>query len=521
MAQSYGQIKKMKTAKIGTIMPWAGNSASGTLVDNVPHGWVLCDGKVYQGDKYPLLSSVLGNSYGGTQLTGQFPHYIGTIKVPDITGRVLMDLEPFMITQSAYNAGQSDAYSKLVDGAGDSLVVDDGLTKSISTLISADTDLAFTIDVDVPFVGKITNGPAGGNIRVSDPAFTTTAYLFPRKLGINHMPYHRHPGAYEKALAGGPQPELFQPDGMSVSGNKSVGGSCGTVSWYEASLNNPGEAPTWCNGAGLITYNDDNTLVETYQFNRFVSDTDNDYSQTPPDTVDSLTVQSPSGYTDTFTATPVTTHAQKAWTGMFPRPLDFTNRRNYFGFGGSIGPTGLGDDPEAGANAYLLNLQVTGGANQITIPAGTSIGTDYDGIVPNMVLESDATAAVYVRPGTQILQISRTGSVGSYEYVLELDRGIAGAGSATIGIYFRHGTYPTTMNTTPQGQDPAGNVFGSHNHGSFEIIMGGGTLQGPTTHPVNDISKGDVAPETIGGALNISANIACPSQNFVFIIRAF
>ena len=279
MAQSYGQIKKMKTAKIGTIMPWAGNSASGTLIDNVPHGWVLCDGRVYQGDRFPLLASVLGNSYGGTQLTGLFPHYIGTIKVPDITGRVLMDLEPFMITQSAYNTGQTDAYSKLVDGAGDSLVVDDGLTKSINTLISADTDLSFTIDIDIPFVGKFTNGPAGGNISVSDPAFTTTSYMFPRKLGINHMPYHRHPGSYEKALAGGSQPELFSPDSMSVGGNKSIGGGCGTVAWYEASLNNPGEAPTWCNGAGLITYYDDNTLVETYQFNRFVSDNDNDYSQ--------------------------------------------------------------------------------------------------------------------------------------------------------------------------------------------------------------------------------------------------
>ena len=77
------------------------------------------------------------------------------------------------------------------------------------------------------------------------------------------------------------------------------------------------------------------------------------------------------------------------------------------------------------------------------------------------------------------------------------------------------------MNSVPDAQDPAGSVFGSHNHGSFEIIMEGGTLKGPTTHPVNDISKGDVAPETIGGALNITANTACPSQNFVFIIRAF
>jgi len=521
MAQSYGQIKKMKTAKIGTIMPWAGSGSTSTLIDGIPQGWVLCDGRVYQADRYPLLSSVLGNSYGGTTVTGDFPHYLGTIKVPDITGKVMMDLEPFMLTQAPYNAGQLDAYSKLVDDEGEPLVIDDGLTKTINTLLSADTDLAFTVDIDINFVGKMTNGPAGGNITVSDPAFTTTTYLYPRKLGINHMPYHRHPGAYEKALAGGPQPELFAPDSMSVGGNKSIGGGCGTVGWYEASLNNPGEAPTWCNGAGLITYFDDNTLIETFQFNEFISDADNDYSQTPPSNVDQVTYQSPNAYTSSFTGTPVTTHAQKAWTGMFPRPQEFTNRRNYFGFGGSVGPTGLGDDPEAGANAYLINLTVTGGANTITLPAGTNIGPNYDGVVPNMIVSSATTGSVYIRPGTQILSIARTGTVNSYEYVLELDRSIFGAGSATLDIYFRHGTYPTTMNATPPAQDPAGNVFGSHNHGSFEIIMGGGTLKGPTTHPVNNISKGDVAPQTIEGALNISANIACPSQNFVFIIRAF
>lgn len=521
MAQSYGQIKKMKTAKIGTIMPWAGNGTSGTLIDNVPQGWILCDGRVYPADRYPILSSILGNSYGGTQISGDFPHYLGTIKVPNITGRVLMDLEPSMITQSPYNAGQLDAYLKLVDGKGDSLVVGDGLSKSIPTLISADTDLAFTIDVEVSFLGKFTNGPAGGNIGVSDPAFTTTTYMYPRKLSINHMPYHRHPGDYDKAVAGGASPELFSPDSFEIGGNKSVGGACGTVGWYEATLSNPQAAPTWCNGAGLITYYDENTLVETLEFREFISGPDNDYSQVPPSTVESVTYQSPNPYTGNFSAVPITAHAQKAWTGLFPRPLEFTSRRNYFGYGGAIGPTGLGDDPEAGQNSYLLNLNIVGGATSLTIPAGTSIGPDYDGVVPNMLVTSSQTESVKIAPGTQILSVTREGDPGNYSYLVELDRSILGGGSSTTSVYFRHGTYPTTMNTTPAGQDPAGTVFGSHNHGSFELIMEKGTLNGPTTHPVNDVSKGDVAPETIGGALNILANVACPSQNMVFIIRAF
>ena len=92
MAQNYGSIKSMKTAKIGTIMLWAGDGNDGDLLSNVPTGWILCDGRVYPGSRYPLLTSVLGNSYGGTPLTGDFPHYVGTIKLPDITGRCMMDL---------------------------------------------------------------------------------------------------------------------------------------------------------------------------------------------------------------------------------------------------------------------------------------------------------------------------------------------------------------------------------------------------------------------------------------------
>ena len=45
--------------------------------------------------------------------------------------------------------------------------------------------------------------------------------------------------------------------------------------------------------------------------------------------------------------------------------------------------------------------------------------------------------------------------------------------------------------------------------------------KGPTTVPVNNVSKGDVLAQTINGALNISAQVANPSQNIVYIIRAY
>lgn len=521
MAQTYGQIKKMKTAKIGTIMPWAGDGNEGTLLSNIPRGWILCDGRVYQASRYPLLTSLLGNSYGGTNITGAFPHYSGTIKIPNLTGRVMMDLEPSMLFDSKYNAGQTDAYSKLSDAAGAPLVVDDGFTKSIPTLISADTNLVFTIDSDLVFVGKMTGGTGQTNITISNPSFTATIYTIGRKLGINHTPSHTHPGDYSTAVGGNSGPQLFEPANFQVGGSGGAQANCQAKSWYQAFLSDPANSPTWCNGAGSITYFDDTTLITTDQFNEFISTAQKDYTQIPPTTVGDVIYESPSAFTSSFTAKPKTTHAMKAWTGYFPRPMEFNGRRNFFGYNTSFtGPTGIQDDPEFRPK-FTLALNIQSGATTVTIPAGTNIGNDFNNVRPFQFISSPLTNTVYIAPGTQILSIERTGnSSADYSYVLELSQNVAGAGSATVTVSFRDGTYPTSMNTVPAGQDPAGNTWGQHNHGTFEITMGAG-LKGPTTHPVNDVSKGDVNPTPINGALNILANIACASQNIVYIIRAF
>lgn len=527
MAKYYGQIKTMKTAKIGTIMPWAGDSSVGGLVSNVPLGWILCDGKVYPANRYPLLSSVLGNSYGGTPLTGSFPHYTGTIKIPDLTGRVMMDLESTMLFNSAYQYGQSDAYEKLSDAGGNPLVVDDGFTKAIPTLISADTDLVFSIASNITFVGKMTGAAGAPNITVTDPSFGTSVYTIGRKLGINHTPQHSHPGLYSSATAGAAPPELFQPDTIETGGSQS--GPCTSKTWYEAFLKNEDTAPTWCRGKGLITYYDESTLVKTDQFNEFLSTTSVDYTQIPPLTANTPQVyETPSTYTDTVNAIPIKTHAQKAWTGYYPRPMEFSGRRNFFGYGtGNVGPTNISDDPEF--TPFSVDATISANSTNFTIPAGqinpagSLPGADTritDKIVPFMFVSSTFTTNAYISKGTQVLSITPQGDENNPEYVVELSQNIGGSGSSLVAVKFRHGTYPTTLNTSPQGQDPAGNTMTAHNHGSFEITMGPG-LKGPTTHPVTDVGKGTVNPLPIPGALNILANISNPSLNMVFIIRAF
>ena len=518
MAQTYGQIKTMKTAKIGTVMPWAGDGNVGELASNVPRGWILCDGRVYPADRYPLLASIIGNSYGGTDITGNFPHFEGTVKVPDISGRLMIDLEPAMLFDPKYQAGQSDAPIKLVDVNDESLIVDDGFTKSIPTLISADTNIVFTIDSDLIFNGKIKGGPGESNITLSDPSFTTTVYTIGRKLGINHTPSHNHGGKYTTATGGGPGPELFSNVPFEVGGSEAGFLNCPSVSWLEATISDP-DAPRWCEGRGFVSYYDDTTLIETFEFNEFISSPSKDYSQIPPETADNVVYEALSPYTNTFTSKPITTHAMVAWEGYFPRPMEFLGTRNFFGYGtGFIGPTGIGDDPEY-RPAFTTTVTLTAGATTFTV-TGT-IGVEYNQIRPLMLVDTpSATGGALLGPGTQVLNITRTGDVGSYTYEIELSKQIEGGGTTSQTVRFRDGTYPTSLSAPVSVQDPAGISAGYHDHGTFELTMGTG-LKGPTTHPVNDVSKGDIVADPLNGALNILATVANPSQNIVYIIKAF
>lgn len=502
----------MKTAKIGTIMPWTGDGNEGELLSNIPRGWILCDGSTITASKYPLLTSILGNSYGGTAINGNFPHYTGSCKIPNISTRCMMDLEPSMLSQTAYQYGQSDAANILGN-----LVSDDGLTTSIPTLISADTDLSFNPLPSTNLVGKMTS------ITINPPAFQTTVYTIPRKLGINHMPYHNHGGSYNRATAGSGPPDLFSPSSMSVGGSRSLPNGCGTKTWNQASFTQTANAETWCSGRLPITYYDENTLITTDTFHEYVSTPTVDYSGIPANTAASR-VMDAQIYTTAFSSVPMLTHREPAWTGLFPKPMEFSNRRNYFGINTLVtGPSGLQDDPESVGIKVVGGVTITAAQSIINLPAGTPIGTYFTEIVPGMLVKSATTSGTYIPPTTQVLSITRTSgnSIANYVYTLELSDVVAGVGSAVTQLTFRHGTFPTTLNSPATAQDPAVSAFASHNHASFDITMGVGGLQGPTTHPVNNMTIGNVAPDTITSALNIIANIANPSVNIVYIIRAY
>ena len=118
MAQFYSSIKTMKSARIGTIMPWGGDGNEGFTAANLPKGWVVCDGKLKDGVDYPLLASEIGTTYGGN-LTGDFPNFVGQFQLPNISNKALVDLEKGMLSEVKYQQGQSDALSVVGDSIGD------------------------------------------------------------------------------------------------------------------------------------------------------------------------------------------------------------------------------------------------------------------------------------------------------------------------------------------------------------------------------------------------------------------
>ena len=45
----------MKSAPIGTVMPWGGQSSFGNLPNNIPTGWIVCDGRTFEANDFLRL----------------------------------------------------------------------------------------------------------------------------------------------------------------------------------------------------------------------------------------------------------------------------------------------------------------------------------------------------------------------------------------------------------------------------------------------------------------------------------
>jgi hypothetical protein len=537
MAVRYNRIKQMKSSKIGTMMAWTADGIDGNLVTDLPKGWILCDGRTYPAGRYPLLASLIGDTYGGSNFAGTFPDYAGTFKVPNLSSRMPIDLEPSMLVDATYQYGQSDAgtvLGTLVSGYGD--------TTPVQTLISANADIVFTLLNTSNMVGKMTN------MTITDPDFGASIYMLPRKLGIAHIPSHGHPGTYNRATVIGSGPMVFQSARMQLSGTEASGCGCPSggqqANNIDCQLLEASKVPTWQNGAVPMTYFADvdreHTIVSTDRFFNFVqtgntnpgssnktvtgSQYGKDWQHVPaytwPTNLKNEFFGSP--FSSSFLEEPMITHSQDAWSGMFPKPGIYSNRRNFFGYDtGITGSTGVIDDPELVAAAtYSVSLPAT--LNRFSLPAGADIGAEFDKIKPFMTV-----SGTYIPEGAQILGIERKSgtSTADYVYEIEMSEQTTNTSVQTVTVSIRHGTFPTTMNNLTNGQNPNSSTFQGHTHGSFDIAQGVGSLVAPATHPVSGeitgVSLGNVNPENIDDALNIIADTQMPSVNCTFMIKAY
>ena len=581
MAAYYDSIKSMKTAKIGTILPWGGDGGTGFLESNIPKGWITCTGQTVSASDYPLLASVIGDTYGGDMTKPAGGHYTfpyvdpvdgsnnATFRLPNLSNNVLVDLEPYHLDNSDYHMNTPNPKDVVIDETGTKLgdlVQGYGETVDIKTSWSANSDIDFTLNLSGNLYFKVTG------FTLTSPDFLESVYTLNRKLGVNHTPSHSHRDSIPSVQANQRGPMVYQTDaGVTMSGSMGFTNNCpGTFGPFNCSF--ASTAPhSWQNGSTELSYYGDATyeytLPRTGSFFEFATDGVNagkNYWDTVPAGANNWrgTGRGAGPKTQSYKQTippigntqelldidPMSSHAQPAFKGMFPRPMEDRNRPNFYGYTplGGTTPTradGLKDSPEQRSAKVVANCNLTEGSNVIVLPDNTDIsqqygtGTDtweqWDLIRPLMYVTTAENSDKYkwIPEGTYVQSIewvkdaTNQAALGNYKVTLNQNIGTgdvdvpAGWGTVTTGLKFRDGTWPTTMNTSEK--DPLEQNFRSHNHGSFEISQTLGTMTGPPSHTISNADGSSLQPQSIENALNIACDTTQPSLTMTFIIKAY
>lgn len=538
-------------------MPWGGDGGTGFLASNIPKGWIVCTGQTLTASDYPLLASILGDTYGGNMTDAQgnheeFPYYgsEASFRLPQISNSALIDLEREYLYDPNYQMGQPDADQVIYDEneniLGD-LIADYGETVSIRTTHEASADIDFSLNLTGNLYFKFTE------ITLSSPDFLETIHTLNRKLGINHTPSHGHSDRLGSVNATGAGPMPFRTDeGIVMTGSASTSNACSKTRGPNTCALEATEPTTWQNGAELITYygdgNKENTLPRCDSFMEFIQDsTGKNYWGFVPAGEDDFRdgVFRGSGHdSDVYTQTlfgrgetdqivdtiPVDTHKTPCHIGMFPRPMQVRSRPNFFGYdtGSPVRSDGLVDDPET-APVFAVAGCLLDNTNKVILPSGTDLRTPY-GTFPNNWFQWDAiTPLMYVTPvntdqkydtlreGTFVQGVVVDEASGLYEVTLNTPALVSG----THDLQFRNGSWPCSLNLAASNKDPLEQSFRAHNHGSFEIAQGIGSMSGPPSHTASDADGSSLQADSLENALNISCDVAQPNVTMTFIIKAY
>ena len=573
----------MRVAKIGTIMPWGGDGNEGFLVSNVPRGWIVCKGQTVDAKDYPLLASVVGDTYSTTATMSDSSgnHYVfpyvdtpATFTIPNISNKAMVDLENAHLNQSKYQYGQTNPKSKVVDSAGTKIddLIKLGTGRNVTnyqnntkTTWQATADIDFTLNLSGNLYFKFSN------MILQAPDFIETIYTLPRKLGVSHTPPHSHSDSIPTAKSNYSGAMMFRTDGgVNQMGSTSLG-ICNTNIEPISCEFKDANPTSWRNGSSKLTYFGDSNYEHTLPIMNgpmeFVQDsTGNNYWSTVPATdwraaganntnrkagpkAENQT-QSVMGRGATSTianSMPQKSHKTPAHTGMFPRPTVYQNRPNFYGYvrNGQTAVTrsGISNHPEDMTPFDVDGCTLTENSKEILLPVGTDLGriysagtagtpsyvswTQYDAITPTMYVvdytgDNNDSKYRYLTEGTQVDTVTKEANGQWKVKLIQQMKGDEGSGWGTVAnrkLRFRNGTWAAHLNHMMV--DPNDDAFQSHDHGSFEIAQGIGSMAGPPSHTADNGDASSLTPDSLENALNIDCDTSQPSLTLTFIIKAY
>ena len=514
MASNYETQKKMRAAQVGTIMPWVGDNAS------KPDGWLECNGQTLEAIDYPILASVIGNTYGPTNGLNNrtYGNYLlgDQFAIPALNGRVLTDYEPSLVSEPSLQMGQtypSGAVGGLIILEGETDITRTSQTLNI-TSNTADlqvgagvngTGLQLTVDCDVNGRIGISNVVAKGSGFSTGDKLTIPASVFSgNDETILQVAWVLPSVADVLTPTGAGATQLIDSDGSTVS------------------------PPT--------------ALNATADLNFVVTDSQNMTAQ-----IRNFSINPPSYFKSYYT---------------IPRKLS----KDHMPPHRHQGPTSLSAgysraDADAGYVESFQCPQMYGSVegNQKEKALGPS-GAEVDSVDPGVLQVTYYEEGVTIM-GTYTARKNNVAEVGQQLpmpcWTGPIPRALNGTfpnecnyrESSQSGFFDGRKnwygnqtadqvnqstgvsqTYPTTLNHNKENMvGTSAQSINSHNHYSFEVIMNAGYIRPPTIVPVENVqvqSNLTGAPTNVGiqnipSALNINVDIKTPALSMMYLIRAY
>lgn len=193
-AIKYNRIRSMKGLPIGAIVPWASDQST------IPTGWIVCNGATISNTRYPILFSVIGNSYGGT---------VGsTYRLPPLSNGQAGIVDVFRGHYTYFKGGEINSLpGNEVNRPTSSSLSEDpfwsivGFGTNGDTGNNSQTVWLSTIDVVGEQVGRPTFPALYDEMTITDGSYSFTVTYTGTALGANHMPPHTHGLSLDEATS--------------------------------------------------------------------------------------------------------------------------------------------------------------------------------------------------------------------------------------------------------------------------------------------------------------------------------